>query len=564
MKETLHGILEQALNEAKASGELRLDPFPPITFEIPKREGQGDLATPVAMGLSLGESRAPRQVAQIIVKFLRGHEDLIEKVEVAGPGYINFHIHKTYWREVLREILIKGESFGRSDFGKGQRVLVEFVSANPTGPLHVGHGRGGAVGDVLANLLAATGHGVQREYYVNDAGTQMEILGKSVLLRYQSFLESSVKGGPDVKEEVSLPEGCYQGQYIMEIAREMARQESPDVQARLKQGDMTFFSEFAKGYLLKEIQSDLQDFGIRFDTWMSERRLYDDGIVDHVIADLKKGGFIYEREGAEWLKTTDFGDDKDRVIRRSNEQHTYFASDIAYHGQKYSRGFQRVIDVWGADHHGYIPRMKAAVQILGRKREDLEILLIQLVNLLRAGKPVAMSTRAGEFVTLREVVEEVGRDAARFIFLMRRCDSPLDFDLELAKKQSAENPVYYVQYAHARVCSLEEMAVKQGIEIGNPSDVDLEPLQEREELILIKQLSLYPELVDACARTLEPHRLTFYLQELAASFHNYYYRHRILTDNHSQSLARLALALSIRVVIANALQLLGVSAPKRM
>lgn len=545
--------------EAQGSGELSLDPFPTITFEVPKREDQGDLATPLAMGLAATERRAPRQIAEIVVRRLRGHKDLIEKVEVAGPGYINFYLQKAYWYEVLREVLRKGEAYGRSDFGKGQKVMVEFVSANPTGPLHVGHGRGGAVGDVLANLLAATGHEVLREYYVNDAGTQMEVLGRSVMLRYQSLSDAT----PD-PEKSSLPEGCYQGEYIIEMAREMAAQASPEVQARLKQGDSAFFSEFAKGYLLKEIQKDLQEFGVRFDTWVSERKLYDEGVVDGVLADLKRKGYIYEKDGAEWLKTTEFSDDKDRVIRRSNEQHTYFASDIAYHEQKFARGFMRVIDIWGADHHGYIPRMKAAVQILGRHQGDLEILLVQLVNLLRGGKPVAMSTRAGDFVTLREVVQEVGRDAARFMFLMRRCDSPLDFDLELAKQQSKENPVYYVQYAHARVCSLDEMAAKQGIAMTDPSGVDLNPLELPEELALMKHLSLYPGLVEASARALEPHRLTFYLQELAAGLHNYYYHHRILTDDLYRSRARLALMLGVRTVIANALRLLGVNAPKRM
>lgn len=559
MKETLHQIMTEALKEAQVNGELRLDPFPTITFEVPKREVQADLASTVAMGLATAEQRAPKQIAEIIVKRLKGHKHLIEKVEVAGPGYINFYLHKVYWYETLREVLQKGESYGQSDFGKGQKVMVEFVSANPTGPLHVGHGRGGAVGDVLANLLDATGHEVWREYYVNDAGTQMEVLGRSVMLRYQSLSKSA-------PEEVggSLPEGCYQGEYIAEIARSMAGQVSSEVHARVKLGDSAFFGEFAKGYLLKEIQRDLQEFGVRFDTWVSERKLYDEGVVDRVLADLRRKGYIYEKDGAEWLKTAEFGDDKDRVIRRSNEQHTYFASDIAYHEQKFTRGFARVIDVWGADHHGYIPRMKAAVQILGRQKGDLEVLLIQLVNVLRAGKPVVMSKRGGEFVTLREVLQEVGRDAARFIFLMRRCDSPLDFDLELAKQQSNENPVYYVQYAHARVCSLEEMATKQGMVITDPSEVDLKPLELPEELTLMKQLSLYPGLVEASARFYEPHRLTFYLQELAGNLHNYYYHHRILTDNLHRSMARLVLMLGVRTVIANALRLLGVNAPKRM
>lgn len=559
MREILQQIVEEALRKAQAKGELRSIALPPVTFEVPKREGHGDLATPIAMSLAGEERRAPRQVAEIVVKHLQGHEDLIEKIEVAGAGYINFYLKKDYWYETLREVLRQGEAYGRADFGKGQKVMVEFVSANPTGPLHVGHGRGGVVGDVLANLLEVTGHAVTREYYINDAGTQMETLGRSVLLRYQALSKDS----PDAVSQ-SLPEGCYQGEYIIEIAREIARQHDPEARSRLQQNDVAYFAEFAQDYLLKEIRRDLEEFGIRFDHWVSERSLYEEKIVDRVLAELKKKGFIYERDGAEWLKTTDFGDDKDRVIRRSNEQYTYFASDIAYHYQKYERGFDRVINIWGADHHGYIPRMKAAVQILGRRPEDLEILLIQLVNLLRGGKPVAMSTRAGEFVTLHEVVQEVGRDAARFIFLMRRCDSPLDFDLELAKQQSSENPVYYVQYAHARICSVEETALKQGVPLPDPSRVDLNPLELSEELGLIKLLSLFPGLVETSARLLEPHRLTFYLQELASSLHNYYYHHRILTEDLVRSQARLALILGVRTVIANSLKLLGVKAPRRM
>jgi arginyl-tRNA synthetase len=559
MKEKLYQIVLKALKEAQTSGELRLDPFPTVTFETPKREVQADYASTVSMSLAATEHRAPREIAEIIVKRLQGHQDLIEKVEVAGPGYINFHLQKAYWSGVLREVLKQGEVYGRSDFGRGRKVMVEFVSANPTGPLHVGHGRGGAVGDVLANILTATGHEVSREYYVNDAGTQMETLGRSVQLRYQSLSDSGA-----TTANQSLPEGCYQGDYITEIAQEIASRSSPEVKASADRGDPAFFTEFAKGYLLKEIQSDLQAFGIRFDAWISERKLYEEGIVDRTLADLRRKGYIYEREGAEWLRTTQFGDDKDRVVRRSNEQHTYFASDIAYHEQKYVRGFERVIDIWGADHHGYIPRMKAAIQILGRHKDDLEVLLIQLVALLRGGKPVTMSTRAGEFVTLRAVMQEVGRDASRFIFLMRRCDSPLDFDLELAKQQSNENPVYYVQYAHARVCSLEEMAAKQEMTLSDPSVVDLKPLELPEEIALMKQLSFFPELVESSARALEPHRLTFYLQELAAGLHNYYYHHRILTEDLPRSRARLALMLGVRTVIANALKLLGVSAPSRM
>ncbi len=558
MQETIHQLVLEALKKAKADGKLRLDSFPEITFEIPKREGQGDLATPVAMGLSATERRSPREIAKAIVDNIRPNPALIEKIETAGPGYINVYLSDGYWYDVLREILKGGRAYGRSTAGEGQKVMIEFVSANPTGPLHVGHGRGGAVGDAMANLLEATGHSVCREYYVNDAGTQMETLGRSVQLRFHSLRATPAE------RSKPLPEGCYQGGYIAAIAQELSLQEATAVREAIQRDDPSIFAEFAKGYLLKEIQRDLARFGIRFDTWVSERSLYDDGVVERVLADLQKKGYIYEGDGALWLRTTDFGDDKDRVVRRSDSRLTYFASDIAYHEQKFARGFDRVIDIWGADHHGYIPRMKAGVEVLGRRPDDLQILLVQLVNLLREGKPVAMSTRAGEFVTLREVVEEVGRDAARFIFLMRRCDSPLDFDLELAKRQSSENPVYYVQYAHARVCSLEETAARQGLALGKPEEISLEGLKLPEEIGLIKQLSLYPGLVGSSAKALEPHRLTFYLQEVAAAWHNYYYHHRILVDDPALSQARLALAFGVRVVLANALELLGVGAPRRM
>jgi arginyl-tRNA synthetase len=554
VKTELQVLLHKALQEARNQNELKSSELPPVILEVPKRKGQGDIATTVAMSVASKEGRNPKEIAEIIVKHLTGHEDIVDRVEVAGPGFLNFTMTRSFWYDVLLEIEEKGETFGFSEIGKNESVQVEFVSANPTGPLHVGHGRGAVVGDVVGNLLSMTGHRVDREYYTNDVGTQMDILGKSTYLRYEEQLG----------REVSFPNEFYQGEYIGKIARQFIKREGNRFMNQPESVWLPVFRKGASDEILKNIQVDLNHFGVLFDRWFSEQELYQKGEIEEAFSDLRKKGLIYEKDGAVWLATSRLGDDKDRVVVRENGQQTYFASDIAYHRNKLRRGYKRIINIWGADHHGYIPRMKAMVQALGYPSEILEIILVQLVNLIREGKPVTMSTRAGEFVPLREVLEEVGSDVARFFFLMRRSDSPLDFDLDLAKKQSNENPVFYVQYAHARLCSVFRQAQEKGVPILSSEGVHLNRLDLPEEFGLMKQLALYPGIVEGSALSLEPHRLTFYLQELASQLHQFYFNHRIITPDLELTQARLFFMKCVQMVIQNALKILGVQAPERM
>ena len=529
---------------------------PAVELEIPKFAQHGDFATNIALSLGRLLKRNPREIATLIQKELKDPGGILERMEIAGPGFINFFVRPSAWPAVLEEILRAPGTYGRLPRGEGAKVQVEFVSANPTGPLHIGHGRGAATGDVIANILSARGCEVEREYYINDAGKQMDTLGRSLYYRYQELLG----------ETITFPEDHYRGEYMREIAV-LFRKEFGDrfLRAPLEEALPTF-TRFAGDHILAGIREDLHIFGVAFDEWFSERSLHDENAVAKTLEALKAAGHIEEREGAVWFLSTAFGDEKDRVVIRANGVSTYFASDLAYHKNKFERGFEKVVDVWGADHHGYIPRMLAGVQALGRGKSDLSIVLVQLVNLLRAGKPVAMSTRAGEFVTLREVIDEVGKDAARYIFLTRRSDSPLDFDLEVAKAQSNDNPVYYVQYAHARLCSIFAAAGEKGIlppmEGGGFDCLALLALPE--ELQLIKLLGEYPCVLEGSARHLEPHRMTYYLHELVSLFHSYYNRNRILSDDPNLTTARLYLALGIRAVIRNALELLGVHAPEKM
>ncbi len=554
MKTELHRLLKHALQEAHDRKELFFQEFPPIILEVPKRKGQGDLATTVAMAVASQEGRNPKEVGEIILKHLSGHEEIVEQVELAGPGFLNFTMTHSFWYEVLFDIEKKADQYGTSDIGEGEPVQVEFVSANPTGPLHVGHGRGAAVGDVLGNLLEAAGYKVDREYYINDVGFQMDTLGRSAFLRYEQQLG----------RQAEFPGNYYQGKYIGEIAAGLLSKEGEKYADQPEEVWLPIFRDYASGEILRKIKDDLSLFGVSFDRWFSEKELYQNDEIDAAFDDLKNKGMLYDSEGATWLATSKWGDDKDRVVIRENGQKTYFASDIAYHRNKFNRGYKRLIDIWGADHHGYIPRMKAMVQALGYPVEGLKIILVQLVNLLREGKPVSMSTRSGEFVTLREVIEEVGFDVARFFFLMRRSESPLDFDLDLAKKQSNENPVFYVQYAHARICSVFRQAGERKLKVPSCSEVPINCLVLPEEFSLIKQLALFPGLIEGSALSLEPHRLTFYLKELASQLHQYYFNHRIITDDVELTHARLFLMKSIQIVLRNALKLLGVSAPERM
>ncbi len=552
MMDRLRLQVQDALQACFDKGTLHSGVVPEVHIEVPGNPEHGDFATNLALTLAKAEKKAPRQIADALVAAL-GDCDFLSKVEVAGPGFINFTLSPACWYQVLDDIAAAGTAFGRSDFGQNTKVQVEFVSANPTGPLHVGHGRGAAVGDAVASILQAAGFDVQREYYVNDAGNQVATLGLSLWMRLREL------NG----EAVSFPEDGYQGEYVRSLAAQL-REEDPGVASLAEAEAVKRCSAFGVRKVLDWIAADLKAFGITFDNWFSEQSLYDRRMVEVELGKLAEKGLSYEEGGALWLRTTDYGDDKDRVLIKSDGSPTYFASDVAYHMEKFDRGFDRVIDVWGADHHGYVPRMKAVVAGLGRPPEALEVLLIQMVNLLRDGQPFTMGKRSGNFVTLREVIDEVGSDACRFFFLMRRSDSQLDFDLELAKRQSSDNPVYYVQYAHARVCSINRNAAEQKVALPVRGEADLTRLMLDEELALAKHLARYPDTVVGAARQCEPHRIVYYLQELAAQFHSYYNRQRVLVEDAATTRARLFLVNGVRTVLANALNLLGVDAPESM
>jgi arginyl-tRNA synthetase len=479
---------------------------------------------------------------------------MFSRIDVAGPGYINFTISMEYLVSAIGSLLAKGSGFLRVDVGKGAKAQIEFVSANPTGPLHLGHGRGAAVGAALANLLEATGYDVTREYYINDAGRQVELLGESVFARYNELLGV----------QYTFPPEGYRGDYIRNIASSSSKEFDDKYINVSVENALNVFIKYSLDYELKEIRKDLEDFGVRFDVWQSERELYSSGAVRHATDFLSARGLMYESGGALWFRATEFGDEKDRVVIKSDGQHTYFASDIAYHLKKVESGYDEIIDIWGADHHGYIPRMEAVMDALGKGRDRLRVLLVQMVSLLRAGSPVQMSKRAGEFVTLREVVEEVGADTTKFIFLTRRHDSHLNFDLEDAKASSAENPVYYIQYANARINSIFAHASEKGLDTSGLAGADLARLVEPEETRIMKKILLYPMTLESAALNREPHRITFYLQELAAMFHPYYNRHRVVTEDRALSGARLALCGAVRIVLKEGLGILGITAPEKM
>ena len=554
MKQALVKLLEQSIQTGIDKGFLPPVAPPRIEVELTRDPGHGDYASNIAMILASQAKKNPREIAKILLEGIEDRDGVLEKVEIAGPGFLNFFVREGGLTTLLEAVERQGDRYGSSDLGKGRRVQVEFVSANPTGPLHIGHARGAVVGDVVANILAAVGYQVFREYYINDAGNQMDNLGKSVLLRYRELLGGTAE----------FPEGCYRGDYIRDLASELLKRDGEKHLVQDAAKVVPLFTDYAAGAILEGIKEDLRTFGVVFDLYFSERELYRDEGVEKLLRDLEEKGFIYREGEALWFRTTAFGDEKDRVVVRQNGAPTYFAADIAYHRNKFLRGFETVIDIWGADHHGYIPRMSAAVQALGHEKEALKIILVQLVNLLRDGKPAAMSTRSGEFVTLREVVDEVGRDAARYNFLMRRSDSHLDFDLELAKRQSNENPVYYVQYAHARICSILRMAAERGVAAPAAGEADVSLLRLPEETDLIKAITRFPEVVEGAARTLEPHRLTFYLNDLAALFHSYYKSNKVISEDGALTGARLFLVRSVLTVLKNALNMLGVSTPEKM
>ncbi|WP_027720704.1 arginine--tRNA ligase [Maridesulfovibrio zosterae] len=520
-------------------------------IEPPKDKNFGDMSANIAMMLSKQAKMNPRAIAEEIKKEL-DNDKYVQQVDIAGPGFLNFTFSNSFWQDMILEVLEKGADFGRSDIGKGTKIQVEYVSANPTGPLHIGHGRGAALGDCLVRTLEFTGYDVEAEYYVNDAGRQMLILGNSIWVRLQQ------SQGRDVTD----PEDFYKGDYIKDLAAEVLER-NPDILNMDENESIAICREYGKDEILEGIKKDLAAFDVRHDVWFSEKSLVSAGKVEETFADLKERGMAYEKDGALWFKSIDLGDDKDRVLRKSNGDLTYFASDIAYHDNKYKRGFDMVVDIWGADHHGYVPRMQAAVEALGKKGQ-LGVILVQLVNLLRGGEQIAMSTRAGKFETLEDVVNEVGRDAARFMFLSRKSDSHLDFDLDLVKQKTMENPVYYVQYAHARICSVIRKAADQGIEIPAGQSSLLENLTNVEELNLMKLMDQFSDVAENAGKHMSPHVVSYYLRDLASALHRFYSMHHILSAEKEIIAARLLLLQAVARTLSNGLNLLGVSAPESM
>jgi arginyl-tRNA synthetase len=567
VKRELQKILNASLRKALDNGQL--SPTEGLqgivegsqeTISRPTNPDFGDYTSNLAMVLASEQGKPPRAIAETVLDNLEDHEDFLSRAEIAGPGFMNFTINPRRWLRTLKQILKDGEAFGSSEAGSGVKVQIEFVSANPTGPLHVGHGRGAAVGDVLANLLMKTGFEVQKEYYINDLGNQIDLLGESVYARYCEALGA----GAD------FPEDGYQGEYIKQIARDLVLKRGDALTKLPHEEAVSQLSGYTKDLILARIEEDLKDFGVVFDRWFSERSLYDGREENEMLERLADADLIYEKEGAVWFRATSLGDEKDWVVVRSGGQFTYFASDILYLKNKFDRGFHHLINIWGADHHGYVPRVKAVLKALGYSPQAFDVLLVQFVQLISGGERVGMSTRKGEFITLSEVVKEVGKDAARFWFLTKSSDAHLDFDLDLAKKESKENPVYYVQYAHARICSVLRLAEEKGVVSPEPERVDLSPLTLDQELELVKQLMSYPEILESAALQHKPHLLTYYVQELARLFHSYYNmgnedpQLRVLTEDEAVTAARLLLCLAVKSVLGNALRILGVSAPERM
>lgn len=561
MKERLRKLIDDALDACYRDGTLKSGLRPSFSVDVPAHAEHGDFATNVAMLLAREERQAPRKVAEVIVAALGGGTGLCRQIEIAGPGFINFHLSSRCWYEVLDDIHCRGAEYGLSNIGAGVRVQVEFVSANPTGPLHIGHGRGAAIGDVLCRLLAATGWAVTREFYYNDAGAQIANLALSVQARCLGIEPGDER----------WPADGYQGDYIRDLAQAYlagatVETDGLSLVAAGDPADLDAIRRFAVASLRLEQDQDLSAFDVRFDVYFLESSLYADGRVEATVRQLVENGHAYEQDGALWLRTTIFGDDKDRVMRKRDGSYTYFVPDIAYHLGKWQRGFTRVVNEQGADHHSTVTRVRAGLQALdvGIPVGWPEYVLHQMVTVMRGGEEVKISKRAGSYVTLRDLVDEVGKDATRYFFIMRKADSQLVFDIDLAKQKSNDNPVYYVQYAHARVCSINRNAFEHSVPLPAAGAAPLDSLQLDEELALAKLLARYPEIVDLAARQLEPHRVTTYLQELAAAFHSYYNRYRVLDEELATSQARLYLVNAVRTVLCNGLTLLGVSAPEQM
>ncbi len=554
MKSHLRELLARAIEKTAKGGELNSTELPPLLLESPKQKEFGDLATNVAMLWAQKQRKPPRTIAEAILKNLEDPDGILSGASIAGPGFLNFSFSPSFYYRRLKEIAEGKEAI--LNLGRGEKIQVEFASANPTGPLHVGHGRVAVIGDVLARLHEAVGFKVEREYYVNDAGNQMEKLGLSLYVRYRELFG----------EKIEFPEEGYPGEYVREMAAQVKECLGERYLTEDRASAITSLSQYGGDTLLDVIREDLGAFGIKFDSFVHETVLREQGEVLKTIEMLRSRDLIYAQDGAQWFKATEFGDEKDRTVLKSDGDLTYFASDIAYHRNKLERGFKKLINVWGADHHGYVQRLKAAIQALGFDPDLLRVVLVQMVQLTRGGEPVRMGKRLGEFVSLREVLEEVGRDAARFFFLMRRSDSHLDFDLELAKKESSENPVFYVQYAHARVASIFEQARKAGVKVDDADlqNAPLERLELAEELELIKKITQYQETLEESVRELEPHRMVFYLLDLAGEFHRYYNRFRVISDDTGLTQGRLVLVRNVQKIIGRGLGLLGVDAPLKM
>ncbi|WP_100400428.1 arginine--tRNA ligase [Bacillus sp. FJAT-44742] len=550
MKERLKEEIIAAVEKAglASSGEI-----PEVILETPKEKEHGDFATNMAMQLARIAKKAPRQIAEELTAQLDKEKASIEKVDIAGPGFINFFLDNGYLRDLIPTVIQAGKEYGQTNSGKNKKVQVEFVSANPTGNLHLGHARGAAVGDTLCNILDKAGYEVTREYYINDAGNQIQNLALSVQARYLQA----------IGEDVDMPEDGYRGADIEGFGRELAEEHGEKLKDLSEEDQLSFFRAYGLKREIDKLKKDLADFGVEFDVWYSETSLYENGNVEDTLELLKSKGETFEEEGAVWFKSTEYGDDKDRVLVKSDGTYTYLMPDIAYHRDKYERGFEKVINIWGADHHGYIPRMRAAVQALGYDKEQLEVQIIQMVSLYQNGEKVKMSKRTGKAVTLRDLMEEVGIDATRYFFAMRSADSHLDFDMDLAVSSSNENPVYYVQYAHARLCSIFRQAEEKGISLD--LEADLAPVNTEKEFDLLKKIGEFPEVIAWSADKYAPHRITNYLHELSSAFHSFYNAERVIdAENPEQTKARLVLAKAVQTTLQNGMKLIGVSAPEKM
>jgi len=554
VKNNIIKAIEQAAQKARDEGKLGFDTLPAFVLEVPREKEHGDFATNIAMLLTRQARMAPRQIAETIAEGINTESARIARIEIAGPGFINFFLENTWVYDVLPQVEKEGELYGNSATGQGKKVQVEFVSANPTGLLHMGNARGAALGDTMAALMQAAGFEVSREFYINDAGNQIENFGKSLEARYLQLLD----------RDVPFPEDGYHGADIIDTVKGIIEKHGDrylDMESTLRK---EFFIKYALDEKIRAIKKTLSQFGVEYDVWFSEQSLHESGAIDGILDQLREKGFLYESEGALWLKTTEFGDEKDEVLVRSNGIPTYFAADIAYHKNKFDRGFEWVINIWGADHHGHVKRLKGAMQALGYNPDSLDIVLMQLVRLFKGGDIIRMSKRSGEFITLDDLMSDVGIDAARYFFVMRNADSHLDFDMDLAKSQSTENPVYYIQYAHARISSILRQLEDRGEILPLAGECDFRLLQEQAELDLMRKLADFPIEISEAAVNLEPHRIARYAHELAGLFHSFYNSHRVIVEDGELQKARLVLVKSVQTVVRRALGLIGVTAPESM